>query len=178
MYKCKPERNVMQAVLLLCSSIVLTVGTFSLGALLPSQRGVINLIGVLVLSLAIYTVIRFTLTEMEYTLDGGTFIITKIVGNKRTVQGALDLADTIALVDKQEYRAKGLNKGLSTICNYSQNLGGNHWFYVFAFSGKRAVVEFEPNDAFVALFREEIRKAKSSDNDAPQDGHPADDLLI
>lgn len=167
MYKCKPERNVRQAVLLLVVSIAVTVGTFALALYLPAHAGIIRFIGFLLAALAIYIIIRFTMTEMEYTLDNGTFVITKIVGNKRTDQGVLDLADTVALVTREEYRARGLNKNLSTVCNYSQNIGGKHWFYVFEFAGKRAVVEFEPNDAFVAIFREEIERAKSGGSGNP-----------
>ncbi len=169
MYKCKPERNARQVLLLLTVSVAVTVGTFALGAYWTDKRGIINFIGMMFAALAIYVIIRFTMTEMEYTLDNGTFIITKIVGNKRTDQGVLDLADTVALVTREEYRAQGLNKNLSTICNYSQNIGGKHWFYVFSFGGKRAVIEFEPNDAFVAIFREEIEKAKSSGSGTPHD---------
>lgn len=180
MYKCKPERNVKQVMLLLIGSITVTVGTFALGVLWEAQRGIINFIGMLMMVLAIYVIIRFTMTEMEYTLDGGNFTITKIVGNKRTVQGSLDLADTVALVTREQYRAQGLNKGLSTICNYSQNIGGKHWFYLFEFGGKRAVIEFEPNDAFVVIFREEIEKAKRNPGAHSTPDSPSDDggLLI
>ena len=178
MYKCKPERNVRQVVLLLVVSIAVTVGTFALANYLPGQSGIIRFIGFLLAALALYIIIRFTMTEMEYTLDNGTFVITKIVGNKRTDQGVLDLADTVALVTREEYRARGLNKNLSTICNYSQNIGGKHWFYVFEFSGKRAVIEFEPNDAFVAIFHEEIKRAKSGGSGGAGNGVPDGGLLI
>lgn len=178
MYKCKPERNVRQAVLLLVVSIVLTVGTFALANFLPQQAGIIRFIGFLLAILALYVIIRFTMTEMEYTLDNGSFVITKIVGNKRTVQGVLDLADTVALVTREEYREQGLNKNLSTICNYSQNIGGKHWFYVFEFGGKRAVIEFEPNEAFVAIFHEEIERAKSGGNGDKPGGAPPDDGIL
>lgn len=178
MYKCKPERNVRQVVFLLVASIVLTVGTFALANYLPRQAGIIRFIGFLLTALALYIIVRFTMTEMEYTLDNGTFVITKIVGNKRTEQGVLDLADTVALVTREEYRAQGLHKNLSTVCNYSQNIGGKHWFYVFEFAGKRAVIEFEPNDAFVAIFREEIERAKSGGGGSAGNGAPDGGLLI
>lgn len=165
MYKCKPERNVKQVLLLMASCVLALVAIFTLSVCWETQGGLLKFIGFLFAALAIYVIIRFTMTEMEYTLDHGTFIITKIVGNKRTEQGALDLADSIALVTKEEYRAKGLNKNLSTICNYSQNIGGKHWFYVFEFGGKRAVVEFEPNDTFVAIMKDEIEKAKTASKD-------------
>lgn len=178
MYKCKPERNVRQVVLLLAVSILLTVGTFALAVFLPEQAGIIRFIGFLLAAVSLYVIIRFTMTEMEYTLDNGSFVITKIIGNKRTDQGVLDLADTIALVTREEYRAQGLNKNLSTICNYSQNIGGKHWFYVFEFGGKRAVIEFEPNDAFVAIFKEEIERAKSGGGGAVGGDPPDDGILI
>lgn len=181
MYKCKPERNVKQVVLLMVGCVFGLIAIFTMSIYWESQGGLLKFIGFLFAVLAIYVIIRFTMTEMEYALDGGTFVITKTVGNKRTVQGALDLANTVALVTKEEYREKGLNKNLSTICNYSQNIGGKHWFYVFEFAGKRAVVEFEPNDTFVAIMKDEIEKALASKEDGTPGGNDSDDcggLLI
>jgi hypothetical protein len=171
MYKCKPERNPKQALLLILCSVFLTIGAFALGILLEEYKGAINLAAMLIAAIAIYIVIRFTMTEMEYTLDNGSFVITKIVGNKRTVQGSLDLAETIALVTKEEYKAQGYNKSYNAFFNYSQNIKGKHWFFVVGFAGKRAVVEFEPNDVFVAIMKDEIEKAtKEPKNQPPQDG--------
>ena len=178
MYKCKPERNAKQAVLLLGGSVLLTVGTFALGIVFSKYRGVINLIALLIFILAIYVIIRFTMTEMEYTLADGSFTITKIVGNKRTDQGSLDLSTTIDLVTKEEYLAKGYNKGQRVFCNYSQNLGGKHWYYVCEFAGKRAVVEFEPNDTFLAIMKDEIEKAKDNPASPPADDDGMGGILI
>jgi len=169
MYKYKPERNVKQVLLLMAGCVIGLVAIFALSIYWNAQGGILRFIGFLFAALAIYVVIRFTMTEMEYAVEGNTFVITKIVGNKRTVQGALDLADTVALVTKEEYRAQGLNKNLSTICNYSQNIGGKHWFYVFEFSGRRAVVEFEPSDTFVAIMKDAIDKAKNEPKDNRDD---------
>ena len=169
MYKCKPERNAVQAVLLLGGSILLTVGLFALGILWEQYRGVINLIAMLVAAVAIYIIIRFTMTEMEYTVADGTFSITKIVGSKRTEQGSLDLASTIDLVTKEEYLEKGYGKGQRYFYNYAQNIGGKHWYYVCEFAGKRAVIEFEPNDAFVAILQSEIDSARNHPKNPPAD---------
>ena len=178
MYKCKPERNAKQALLLLSGSVFLTVGTFALGIIFSQYRGIINLIALLIFVLAIYVVIRFTMTEMEYTVADGSFTITKIVGNKRTDQGSLDLSTTIALVTKEEYLAGGYNKGQRVFCNYSQNLGGKHWYYVCEFAGKRAVVEFEPNEPFVAILQAEIEKAKENPSAPPADDDGTGGILI
>ncbi len=178
MYKCKPERNPKQAALLMIGSILLTIGTFALGILWEEYKGVINLAAMFIAAIAIYIIIRFTMTEMEYTLDNGTFIITKIVGNKRTDQGSLDLAETIDLVSKEDYKAKGYNKSYNNFFNYSQNLGGKHWFFVVGFAGKRAVIEFEPNDAFVAIMKDEIEKAKKEPQNRPPQGNSDGGILI
>ena len=178
MYKCNPERNPKQAVLLLLCSILLIIGTFSLGILWEEYKGAINLAAMFIVAIAIYIIIRFTMTEMEYTLADGTFIITKIVGNKRTDQGALDLAEAIDLVNKEEYKAKGYNKTYNNFFNYSQNLGGNHWFFVVGFAGKRAVIEFEPNDPFVAIMKDEIEKAKKEPHSQPPHEGPGGGILI
>lgn len=178
MYKCKPERNPKQVALLMICSVLLTIGAFALGILLEEYKGVINLAAMFIAAIAIYIIIRFTMTEMEYTLADGSFVITKIVGNKRTDQGSLDLAETIALVTKEEYKAKGYDKSYNTFFNYSQNLGGKHWFFVVEFAGKRAVIEFEPNDAFVAIMKDEIEKAKKEPKSQPPHEGPGGGILI
>ena len=114
MYKYKPERNVKQVILLMAGCIIGLLSIFALSIYWESQSGILRFIGFLCAALAIYVVIRFTMTEMEYAVEGNSFVIAKTVGNKRTVQGVLDLADTVALVTKEEYRAQGLNKNLST----------------------------------------------------------------
>ena len=138
MYKCKPERNAAQMVLLIAGAVLVTGGIFILAAFWKANAGLIRFIGFFALAVSIYFIYRFTLTEVEYTLYDGEFTVTRIVGSKRTELAVLDLADTVALVTKAEYKAQGLNKGLSTICNYSQNFGSNHWVYVFSFQGKKA----------------------------------------
>ncbi|MBE6579574.1 MAG: hypothetical protein E7651_07190 [Ruminococcaceae bacterium] len=178
MYKCKPERNPKQVALLMIASVLLTIGAFALGILWKEYQGAINLAAMFIAAIALYIIIRFTMTEMEYTLDNGTFIITKIVGSKRTDQGALDLAETIDLVTKEEYRSKGYNKNYNNFFNYSQNLGGKHWFFVVGFAGKRAVIEFEPNDAFVAIMKDEIEKAKKEPKSQPPYEGPGGGLLV
>lgn len=167
MYKYKPERNVKQVFLLMAGCVVGLLSIFALSIYWESQSGLLRFIGFLCAALSIYVVIRFTMTEMEYAIEGNNFVITKIVGNKRTVQGVLDLADSVALVTKAEYRAQGYHKNYSAFFNHSQNIGGKHWFYVFAFSGKHAVVEFEPSETFVAIMQDAIDKAKNE----PKDDH-------
>ena len=170
MYKCKPERNVAQMILLIAGAALVTGGIFVLAAFWKENAGLIRFIGFFSLAVSIYFLYRFTLTEVEYTLYNGEFTVTRIVGSKRTELAVLDLADTVALVTKAEFKAQGLNKGLSTICNYSQNFGNDHWVYVFTFQDKKASVEFEPNDAFVAIFRSEIERAKNRPSDSDSDG--------
>ena len=174
MYKCKPERNVAQMILLIVGAVLLTGGIFVLAAFWKQNAGLIRFIGFFSLAICIYFIFRFSLTEMEYSLYNGEFTITRIVGSKRTDVAVLDLADTVALVTKQEFKANGLNKGLSSMFNYAQNIGSNHWVYVFTFQGKTASVEFEPNDAFVAIFRAEIERAKNR----PSDSDDGDGILI
>ena len=174
MYKCKPERSVAQTVLLMAVSVLLTGGVFALSAVWKENAGLIRFIGFFCLALCIYVIYRFTLTEMEYTLCDGYFTVTRIVGRKRTDVAVLDLAESVALVTREEYRSGGLNKGLSAVFNYSQNLGGRHWVDVFTFQDKRGSVEFEPNDAFAAIFQVEIEKAKNrTSGGGDPDGEPA-----
>lgn len=178
MYKYKPERNIRQVILLMAGCIAGLIAIFTLSIYWESQGGILRFIGFLCAALAIYVVIRFTMTEMEYAVEGNTFVVAKVVGNKRTVQGVLDLADTVALVTKEEYRAQGLNKNYAAFCNYSQNIGGKHWYYVFAFSGRNAVIEFEPNEAFVAIMRDAIDKAKNEPKSDRRDGFDGDGGIL
>lgn len=167
MYKCKPERNVRQILLLIGLSVFITSGFFVLAAFWQKNAGILRFIGFFCLAFCIYVIYRFILTETEYTLCDGYFTVTRIVGGRRTDVAVLDLSETVALVTKAEFKSSGLNKGLSHMCNYSQNFGNDHWVYVFSFQEKQASVEFEPNEAFVAIFRAEIKNARNRPSGEP-----------
>ncbi len=162
MYKCKPERSVKQTRILLITCVFVTLSVFLLASLFSQWGGVLRFLGFACLVTSILFVVKYTLTEMEYAVDGGDFLVTKIVGNKRTVMCCVDMSTAIGIYTKSEYN--NLPKSEKAVTKYvlNQNMKADSHVYLCEFNGRRAMVEFEPNPPFVAIMREEIKKAKEA----------------
>ena len=162
MYLCKPERSVVQARILLWSSVLITAGLFLAAELVVAFGGIIRFVAFAALVLSILFNVRYTLTEFEYAVMGGDFAITKIVGNKRQQICSVALETAIELYEKRDY--DHLPSSQKAIIKYSlnQNIKANSYVFLFNFNGKRAMIEFEPNEAFVTILKKEISAYKSS----------------
>ena len=160
MFKCKPERNPRQAATLLICAVAVTLTVFLVAALVEQYRTLIQLLGVLVLAVGIMLVVRYTMTEMEYTLSGDCLTIARIVGNKRTEVCVLDLALALSFTDKQTYLHAAEFTGVRERYNFSQNLRARSMVLVMKKGEGRFMVEFEPNAPFAALVEEAIEQSK------------------
>jgi hypothetical protein len=102
------------------------------------------------------------LTEFEYAVGGGDFNIIKIVGNKRQVICNVALETAVCLIEKRDY--DHLPSSEKAIIKYSlnQNMKANSYVFLCDFNGKRAMIEFEPNEAFVSIMKNEIAISKKS----------------
>lgn len=160
MYKCKPERSVPQTRLLLAACIVVTAGTFLAGSMMTLWGAPVRFLGLAFLVTSILLVVRYTLTEMEYTVDGDDFIVTKIVGNRRTDVCCVNLSTAIGLYEKREYAHLKVEEKASVKYILNQNMKAESFVYLCSFNGKRAMIEFEPNTAFVAIMKDAIESAK------------------
>lgn len=164
MIKCKPLRSVKQTALMMLTFILLALGTGALSVYAP-DLGLPAAVGRIpfgiILAVALYYMIRYSLADMEYELSADTLSIVKTVGRKRTVMGALDLSMTTALITKAEYKANKQKYGkISHYFNYRQNPFGDGMVYIFEFSGTVAMLKFEPNEPFTAKLREAIENCK------------------
>lgn len=160
MFICKPERSVFQTRLILFTGVIVTLILFYLPLRIPQYAGIIRFCAVGALTVAILLIVRYSITEFEYSVGNGDFSVTKIVGNKRTVICSIALESAIDIVSKRDYdhlpsKEKGYFK-----YSLNQNLVAESFVFLCNFNGRRAMVEFEPNNEFVAIMKDEIAKAK------------------
>jgi len=170
MYKYKPERNPRQALLLVACLSILTCTGFFVASVIDNYRLFAQLIAVMLLALAILIVIRYTITEYEYTVSHDSFIVSKTVGNKSTILCSINLQTTIALVDKKTYTHSKDFSDVTIKFNHNQNIkAAETYVFVYSFNGKKGMIEFEPNACFVKILSEAIENARKDrkDNNNP-----------
>lgn len=162
MYICKPERSVLQTRILLFVCAFVSLALFFVATVIPSYKAFIEFCGIAAVMVSILLVVRFTLTEFEYTVCDGSFSVTKIVGNKRTVICQVALETAIDLLKKRDY--DHLPSSEKAIIKYSlnQNMKAESYVFLCDFNRKRAMIEFEPNKEFVAILKNEIKNAKQN----------------
>ena len=166
MIKCKPVRSGKQTAVLMISFAVLAVATGILSAY-HVELGIPAIVGRIgfgiVISVALYYMIKYTLADYEYELTADTLSIVKTVGRKRTVMGALDLSMSVALISKEEFKKDKKKYGtIDRNFNYRQNPFGNGMIYIFEFSDKLYSVDFEPNEPFVNALYAAIDNCKNT----------------
>ncbi len=164
MIKCKPIRNGKQTAILMLTFAVLALSTGAL-SVYSADLGLPVIFGRLgfgvVLSVALYYMIKYTLADYEYELTADTLSIVKTVGRKRTVMGALDLSMSVAIISKEEFKKDKKKYGrVERNFNYRQNPFGNGMIYIFEFSEKLYSVDFEPNEPFVNAMCAAIESCK------------------
>ncbi len=161
MIKCKPVRDPKKAVLLIALFSVISLVSAACSCLFPSYKGIYQIIFIVIIAIGINMVVRYTMTEMEYTLTEDSFEVRKIVGNKVTVLCSLALSETIVLTDKKTYKANASSYGYITRKNnFNQNVCADSVVFVCKFNGKNILVEFEPNKAFYDCFIQRIDECK------------------
>lgn len=108
--------------------------------------------------------VRYPMTEFEYSVGGGDFTIVKSIGNKRQVICNVALETAICLIEKRDY--DHLPSSEKAIIKYSlnQNMKAKSYVFLCVFNGKRAMIEFEPNEAFVSIMKNEIALAKKNND--------------
>ncbi len=162
MYLCKPERNVRQTTLLVVICAVVTSALFLVSTLITQYSALVQFCGFASLMVSILLCVRFSLTEFEYCVGNGDFSVTKITGNKRQVICNVSLDTAVDLIEKKDY--DHLPSSEKAIIKYSlnQNMIAKSYVFLCVFNGKRAMIEFEPNDAFVSILKNEIALAKKN----------------
>lgn len=161
MVKCKPERDPKKAVLTLVFFALLCLVSAAMFCMNFEYRIIYQLAFLLALCIGINTVIRYTLTEMEYTLTEDSFEVRKKVGNKVTIVCSLALSETVALMDKKTYKNTAETYGyINRKYNFNQNIGALSAIYICKFNEKNILIEFEPNTPFYACFQQKISENK------------------
>ncbi len=166
MIKCKPIRSGKQTFLMIITFALLALATGAV-CVYSDSWGIPPIIGqasfAVVIVVALYYMIKYTLAEIEYELSADTLTVVKYVGKKRTVMAALDLSMTKALVTKEEFKQNKKNYGyINKSFIYRQNPFGDGWIYIFEFSGQTFSMGFEPNPLFVKSLQDTIDNCKNA----------------
>ena len=162
MYKCKPERSVAQTRLIFWLGLGIPAVMLFVSGALPAYGSVVRLAAFLAICVTIMLMVRYSLSEYEYEADGESFSVTRITGRRRTVMCCLNLATAQKLLPKKEYRE--LPASERAIIKYSlcQNIRADSYVFLCDFNGRRTMVEFEPNEAFVKILRDQMDKARKN----------------
>ena len=160
LYKCKPERSVAQMRIIVLLGLGIPLICFTLGSAVPKAGSYVKLFGFAVICAFIMVLVRFVLSEYEYSVDGESFAVARVTGRRNTVMCRIDLTTAISLLPKKEYDA--LPGSEKAIVKYSlnQNIKAASYVFLCDFNGKRTMIEFEPNEAFVGIVNKQIDEAK------------------
>lgn len=166
MYKCKPERSVAQTRLILWLGLGIPAVMLFVSGALPAFGSIVRLAAFFIICITIMLMVRYSLSEYEYAVDGESFSVTRITGRRRTVVCSLSLATAEKLLPVKEYRE--LPASERAIIKYSlcQNMRADSYVFLCDFNGRRTMVEFEPNEAFVKILRDQIDKARGGGGNA------------
>ncbi|MBQ4316718.1 MAG: hypothetical protein IJC20_00575 [Clostridia bacterium] len=163
MYICKPERNVFQTRVLLFTCVLVTLSLFFISTVITNYSAFVEFCGFASLMLSILFVVRYSLTEFEYSVCENGFSVTKIVGNKRQVVCNVALETAVDLLKKRDYDHLPSNQKAIIKYSLNQNIKADSYVFLCEFNGKRTMIEFEPNNEFVSILKNEIKKAKAND---------------
>ena len=160
MYIRKPERSVAQTRLIFWLGLGIPAVMLFVSGALPAFGSIVRLAAFLLICVTIMLMVRFSLSEYEYAVDGESFSVTRITGRRRTVMCSLSLATAEKLLPAKEYRE--LPAAERAIIKYSlcQNIRADSYVFLCDFNGRRTMVEFEPNEAFVKILRDQMDKAR------------------
>ncbi|MBO5869353.1 MAG: hypothetical protein J6Q89_01260 [Clostridia bacterium] len=163
MYICKPERSVFQTRVLLFTCVLVTLSLFFISTVITNYSAFVEFCGFASLMLSILFVVRYSLTEFEYSVCDNGFSVTKIVGNKRQVVCNVALETAVDLLKKRDYDHLPSNQKAIIKYSLNQNIKADSYVFLCEFNGKRTMIEFEPNNEFVAILKNEIKQAKAND---------------
>lgn len=163
MYKYKPERNPRQALLLMILLSLFSCAVFFASSIInDSYRLLAQLVAILFFTFSIVTVVRYTLTEIEYSISEEAFGVSKKVGNKVIFLCAIDLTTVVALMDKKTYEHSKEFSGITVKFNHCQNIKAQSFVLLYTVNGKKSMIEFEPNVVFVKIMNEAIDNSKKN----------------
>lgn len=160
MYKCKPERSVLQMRLIVILGFLSSMAAFFAGTVMSAYGSYVKLAGFVLLCVTIMLLIRYVLSEYEYTVDGESFTVTRITGRKRTDMCCISLSTAIGLLTKKDYDALPRQEKATVKYSLNQNLKAESYVFLCEFNGRRTMVEFEPNAAFAQIVSDRIADAK------------------
>ncbi|MBQ9847920.1 MAG: hypothetical protein IJO64_02555 [Clostridia bacterium] len=166
MYICKPERNALQAKLLIAICALVTIALFAASSLIAQYSSLLNFAGVAALAVSILLVVRYYMTEFEYSVDSESFSIVKTVGTRKQTVCCLALDKSCELIKMSDYKLLPRDKKAIIKYSLNQNIKAESYVFLCDFNGKRTMVEFEPNAEFVVIVERMIANAVNAEEDS------------
>ncbi len=154
---CKPLRSPRQAMFIIVFTVLMVVLTAFLVPRFPDVALYLRLLGGTFLLVGAYLLFRYTMTEFVYTLQGDVFTVRRIIGFSERAVVSIELAETVSLYTKAEFRKVKTNGGKSL----RQNLTAATAFMVYERNGKKHYLEFEPNYEFYCLLKNALDNKKA-----------------
>ena len=99
MYRCKPERNPRQVTLIMLTFVTAFIATAVLRCSISGYNWIFELLLIIVVSLGIMIVYRYSMTEMDYEVANGSF--NKRWWGKSAQVCSLSLATAIMLIPRR-----------------------------------------------------------------------------
>ncbi len=149
-YTPKPQNNQagpMGAAMIGAALLLFCVATFI-------QRGhaSLQILGLLLGTLGIYTVTRYTLTSFRYELHENNLVVVKIVGKREMTVCDLTLKTARGIFPKTDAEAiREAAPRISESHNYTCTMmTDNTYVYVYTDADRYCTLHLEPDDAFLS----------------------------
>lgn len=147
--------------IVVCAAVFLAAGCTA--SIFPTYKWVSQAAALVAVTIGIFIIYRYTMTEMIYSVGDGSFTVVKKVGNQETTVCSLDISTAKSLIPKKQFTPEKKASAVKII-NLNQNLRpSGSYVYISDFNGKEYAIEFEPNAPFVEAFLAEIEKSKPKD---------------
>ena len=136
-----------------------------LGRPFGSIRGLTSFISLIILTFAVYFIIRFAISEYSYEIADGVLIIKKKTGQRKNTVASLDLSTGYGVCrrpktpeEKADFQSRfGNTDGRMNFC---RNLFAQQYVYVTEFNGKKYELLLEIDEFFASELEKAIDSSK------------------
>ena len=103
-YRCTPKKNARPAVILCTGLLVSSFASFFASSLLPTFRGLGQLVAAILLMFFVYLSNRYLLTEYTYSLEENTLFLTLVQGKRIRHPGGVPITEQSVILTKEEWK--------------------------------------------------------------------------
>jgi len=155
---CKPLKNPVQSVLILCATAAFTLVSAVFAVVLREYALFFKFTSIFFLIIGFLFLLRFNFLEYVYVLSDSTLTVRQLIGKRDEAVFSIEFDKETALCrGKRPLKAQNCAGGDS----YRQNLSAVCAYIIYKKNGQKLYMEFEPNEAFYSMVEDAIKDAKS-----------------